>query len=71
MTDFRLYTTKEGQRWDAIAYANYSDPFQVATILQDNPTQIGKLSPDVGTQLRIRVLPTVRAIPTIKPPWDR
>lgn len=71
MADYRIHTTKQGERWDAIAYRHYSDPYQIPRILEANPSQYGKLTPDVGILLQIPILNTTRTTPVIAPPWDR
>ena len=73
MTTFRTYQTKEGDRWDLIASAEYRDPYQYEPILAANPNYRHLLSLPTGVRLRIPVL--TNTAPTIPkenlPPWKR
>ncbi|MEM6866986.1 MAG: tail protein X [Cyanobacteria bacterium P01_C01_bin.121] len=72
MTTFRTYQTKEGDRWDLIAFAEYGDPYGYERIISANPSHVGALELPGGISLRI---PVVSVTPTISkedlPPWKR
>lgn len=52
---FKEYTTKQGDRWDTIAYREYGNCFKFAPLIMNNPTvAISPLIP-TGTKLIIPV----------------
>lgn len=72
MTEFYEHITKEGDRWDLIAYQYYGDPTAYEPIIVANPhVPITPLLPS-GIRLRVPVIDTKRTIPPEElPPWKR
>lgn len=56
---YLTHVTSEGERWDAIAYAYYGDPYGYERIIATNPTV------PIGAALAGGI---VLAIPIIDPP---
>lgn len=73
MSNFSLYTTRQGQRWDAIANEVYGDPYGYGSILEANPSYMGVLILPAGVQLRVpeqaQVSEAIAA--ELLPPWRR
>lgn len=73
MTTFRAYQTREGDRWDTIAYLQYRDPYGYERIIAANPSYRDVLSLPGGVALRVPVVAdTAPTIPKEQlPPWKR
>ena len=73
MTTFQEYVTREGDRWDVIAWLYYRNPFDYERIIRANPEYIGLLTLRSGLTLRVPVVedetPTIA--PANLPPWRR
>lgn len=70
MAEYIEYTTKEGDRWDLIAFRCYGDAHAYADILAANPNLPIRGVLDAG----LRVLVPVRAATpaaSALPPWKR
>lgn len=69
MSDFYEYITKDGDRWDSIAYEFYSDPTLYESIVVANPeVPITPILPS-GLKLKIPVLEYSNEIEFTLPPW--
>lgn len=67
-----LYTTKEGDRWDNIAYKHYGDAYRYQPIIEANPNIriLSKLPANVT--LRVPLLDLTDYIKSEDlPPWMR
>lgn len=73
MSEFIQYKTRDGQRWDSIAYDAYGDPFAYEIILMANTQYIGLATPPGGVVLRLPVIEQRPAtVPASSlPPWKR
>ena len=70
MKEFYEYITKEGDRWDLIAYQFYGDPMLYGPIIVANPdVPIIPILPG-GIKLRIPVIELKNTIEEL-PPWKR
>jgi len=69
---FVQYTTKQGDRWDLIAYEAYGDVTKMQIIMDANPAvALTPLIP-AGTVLNIPVVEEEEAITLSQlPPWKR
>jgi len=69
MTDFYEYITKDGDRWDLIAYEFYSDATLYEAIIKANPeVAIIPILPS-GLKLKIPVIEDNNQIQFELPPW--
>ncbi len=69
MSDFYEYITKDGDRWDLIAYEFYSDATLYESIITANPeVPIIPILPS-GLKLKIPVIEDSNEITFILPPW--
>ena len=66
---FLLYTTQEGDTWDAIALDFYNDEFKSTILMESNPDYINKIIFPAGIRLIIPVLE--EDIADTLPPWKR
>jgi phage tail protein X len=67
--EFYEYITKDGDRWDLIAYEFYSDPTLYESIITANPeVPITPILPS-GLKLKIPVREDKEEIEFILPPW--
>lgn len=67
--DFYEYITKDGDRWDLIAYEYYGDATFYELIITANPeVQITPIL-DPGIKLKIPVREETEQIKFILPPW--
>lgn len=73
MSQFTEYITREGERWDAIAYAAYGDVSKVSVLVQNNPNV--PITPRLASGLRllIPIIPTSNSVASkdLLPPWKR
>lgn len=72
MTDYLTHITKEGERFDLLAYRYYGNPYRYQEIVEANIAAIG-VPPilDSGLKLVIPILPTAETTPANLPPWKR
>jgi len=69
VSDFYEYITKDGDRWDLIAYEFYSDATLYESIITANPeVPIIPILPS-GLKLKIPVIEDSNEITFILPPW--
>lgn len=69
MNEFYDYITKDGDRWDTIAYEFYSDATLYEPIIIANPEiPITPILPS-GLKLRIPIIEEDNNIQFILPPW--
>lgn len=64
------YVTAQGDTFDLLALAAYSDEMLSSAIIQANPDHCDVLIFDAGISLRIPVLDEVE-LPVSLPPWRR
>lgn len=71
MTEFLVYTTLEGDRWDLIAWQMYGDAWAFEPIVAANPHI--PISPVLtgGLQLRIPLREQLELEAAALPPWKR
>lgn len=69
---YREIVTREGERWDLLAWRYYGDPLRYEPIVVANPqVAIAPILPS-GTRLQIPVLPRATATAAADlPPWKR
>ena len=68
------YVTREGQRWDSIAWECYGDPAKMTVIVRANPAVPLYDTLPGGLQLKVPVLePPTSPLPDPErlPPWKR
>jgi len=72
MAEYLEYVTKEGDRWDKIAYDYYGDPFAYERIIVANPAvPIIPILPS-GIKLLIPVVEEEETLASEElPPWKR
>jgi phage tail protein X len=71
MSQLTEYITKEGDRWDTIAYAAYGDASEIQRLIEANPTvPIDPVLP-AGVRLLVPIIETVSVEIDDKllPPW--
>lgn len=64
------YITKEGDRWDLIAYEFYGDPYLYEPIIAANPEVPIKPVLPSGIKLRVPVIEVKNTVEEL-PPWKR
>ena len=67
---YAIYTTREGDSFDALALAAYGDEFKANLIMDANPDHIDTLIFSGGVRLRIPLVETRNAPETLAP-WRR
>jgi len=65
------YTTKEGERWDTIAFKAYGDPLKIKEIADANPNVPLRDTIPTNTVLNVPVIPEPTLDETLLPPWKR
>lgn len=71
MTEFYSYITKDGDRWDLIAYKYYKNPTMYEEIIKANPNvPIEPILP-AGINLKIPILEESSTIKFDLPPWKK
>jgi phage tail protein X len=72
MAEYYEYITKEGDRWDLIAYQYYGDATMYETIIAANPdVAIMPILPS-GIKLKAPVIDMKETIPSEElPPWKQ
>jgi phage tail protein X len=70
-TKFTEYTTKEGDRWDTIAYAAYGDTGRMMEIAEANPDVPLRGKIPAGTVLFVPVTEEIETDINLLPPWKR
>lgn len=63
------YTTKDGDRWDLIAYEMYGSAYDYKRILEANPQYKDITIFKAGITLKIPVIEEKDTIQEVKPPW--
>jgi phage tail protein X len=72
MSEFVLYTTEDGDRWDTIAYRMYGDPWAFGPIIAANPTVPIRPVLSGGILLHVPVRQAQVSTDTSQlPPWKR
>lgn len=74
-TEFSEYRTFDGQRWDAIAFEAYGDPYRYEIIQFANPQYMLLAQLPGGVLLQVPVIEESaieQSVPTeLLPPWKR
>lgn len=71
MIEYLAYTTREGDRWDLIAFRMYGDAYKFEAIIAANShVPIHPVLPG-GLELRIPLLELVTVEASLLPPWKR
>jgi phage tail protein X len=70
MTDYVTYVTKDGDRWDSIAYAYYGDAFGYEPIIAANPSVPIRPTLTGGIKLLIPIRDAATTSASA-PPWKR
>lgn len=68
---FLQHITAEGERWDALAYRYYGDPFAYERIIVANPSQPIEDVLPAGQVLMIPLIEAAEATSEDVPPWLR
>lgn len=69
---FTEYLTKEGERWDWIAWTTLGSPYAYEVIIRANPQYRDLLKLPAGVRLLIPVEEVVTPTQTVTlPPWRR
>ena len=63
------YITKEGDRWDLIAWEFYADPYLYPVLLEANPELKGLSVLPAGKKIKIPVV-YIEKENEINPPWQ-
>ena len=71
MTDYITYVTKDGDRWDLIAYEMYGDALKYEPIIRENRHVPIRPVLDGGIELRIPIQATATLNEAQLPPWKR
>lgn len=71
MTEFYSYITKDGDRWDLIAYKYYKNPSMYEEIIKANPNVPIEPILSAGINLKIPVLEENTTIKFDLPPWKK
>lgn len=73
MSEFVVYTTIDGDRWDTIAYRMYGDPWAFGPIIAANPSVPIRpvLSGGIVLYVPVRRAPPSHDTTTQLPPWKR
>lgn len=71
MTEFYSYITKDGDRWDLIAYKYYKNPAMYEEIIKANPNVPIEPILTAGINLKIPVLEESTTIKFDLPPWKK
>lgn len=71
MTEFYSYITKDGDRWDLIAYKYYKNPAMYEKIIKANPNVPIEPILSAGINLKIPVLEESSTIKFDLPPWKK
>lgn len=70
MSEFRLYTTKDGDRWDLIAYKHYGDVNKMDTIISANPFVPITPTLEAGITIKLPIIEDLKQSTTEDlPPW--
>lgn len=71
MGDFTRYITKNGDRWDSIAWAAYGDVAKQKDIMDANPDIALLTAFGDGVTLILPIIPEVNTQSSLLPPWKR
>ena len=71
MTEYYTYITRDGDRWDNIAYKFYVNPNLYEEIIKANPEVPIEPVLDAGIKLKIPVLEESETIQFELPPWKK
>lgn len=65
-----MYITKQGDRWDMIAYKLYGDPYAYDALLLYNPQYADITVFPAGIQLVVPEIEYEEGINEVAPPWQ-
>jgi len=63
------YITKDGDRWDTIAYQVYGDPYLYEALLKENPQYAHLTILPAGLRLKVPIL-YIDETTEVSPPWQ-
>jgi phage tail protein X len=65
------YITKQGDRWDLIAWKAYGDITKQKEIIEQNPDIALTVEFDEGITLKLPIIPEINTQESLLPPWKR
>lgn len=73
MSNFVEYVTKQGDRWDTIAFKAYGDSSLVNGLIEANPTIVISAILEAGTRIIVPILESgeIQIDSELLPPWKR
>lgn len=73
MSNFVEYVTKQGDRWDTIAFKAYGDASLVNGLIESNPTIVISAILEAGTRVIVPILESgeIQIDSELLPPWKR
>lgn len=71
MAEFTRYPTKQGDRWDLIAWKAYGDVTKMREVIEANPDIALVAVFDEGYSLILPIIPEVSTQNSQLPPWKR
>ena len=73
MSNFVEYVTKQGERWDTIAFKAYGDASLVNGLIEANPTIVISAILEAGTRVIVPILESgeIQIDSELLPPWKR
>lgn len=73
MSNFVEYVTKQGDRWDTIAFKAYGDASLVNGLIEANPTIVISPILEAGTRVIVPILEQgdIQIDSELLPPWKR
>ena len=63
------YLTKDGDRWDLIAYEMYGNAYDYLRILEANPEYKDFVVLPAGIKLKIPIIEETQTMQEVNPPW--
>jgi len=73
MANFVEYVTKQGDRWDTIAFKAYGDSTLINGLIEANPTIVISPILEIGTRVIVPILEQgdIQIDSELLPPWKR
>lgn len=71
MADLTSYTTKQGDRWDTVAFKAYGDATRINELIAANPNVPIGDEIAANTILNVPVIPEPTLDTNLLPPWKR
>ncbi len=66
-----LYTSKQGERWDTVAYKAYGDATKINELIEANPNVPITDEIPPNTVLNVPIIPEPTLDEALLPPWKR